>query len=108
MRHRHALVLAILVYISLDLSSAAVPGAFMLETSDFTEDARVARVRVRAVDTLPHLPADESSFALSQLRPEVTRRLGPPLVPPPFRRHWVTNRLPRAAVDPAAPSEDRH
>ena len=58
MAHRYSLVLAILIYLTLDLSIPAMPGAFEFECEDSAEGTRVrARSAAEAV-VLPALSRD--------------------------------------------------
>lgn len=104
---RPALLLAILLYVALDLSLPAMPGAFVFDAADSVESTQTrTRLSVETVllpapvkDALPHpsLPlarADRHRLTSAD-RAERERR------PVPIRR-------PRALHDPAPPSEDPH
>lgn len=108
MRRHHAVLLAILVYVSLDLSLPAMPGAFMIESAESVESARIARGRTRAVQavTLPVLAND--SLALLQPHTDAMRGPAPVSAEPSVRRRAMTNSLPRASLDSASSSEDPH
>ena len=54
MTHRYSLVLAILIYVTLDLSIPAMPGAFEFECEDSAEGTRV---RARSAGEAVALPA---------------------------------------------------
>ena len=61
MAHRYPLVLAILIYLTLDLSIPAMPGAFEFECEDSAEGTRVrARSAAEAV-AVPALSRDPAS-----------------------------------------------
>lgn len=104
-KQRRGLLLAILVYVTLDLSLAAMPGAFVFEPAESVETTRIrARTAAEAV-VLPAPPRD--AFVLSKLPPVVkdwlaptssVERRGPPVL------SWRS----RAPHDPAPPSEDPH
>lgn len=101
---RHALVLAVVVYVGLDLSLAGMPGAFVFDTKDTVESAH----GIRAHGARPLLAAQaapaETSMALSvpparALPCAAAARISPV--------HQDLCRLPRAVL--ARPiSEDPH
>lgn len=101
MRRNGAVVLAMLVYF---LTLPAVPGAFMFESAESSENARVAHRRARVLEAVPQLPLAGDSLDRSQ--PDLTRGRANVRAQPSFRRHGVTKSLARASVDSAAPSED--
>lgn len=99
---RCPLLLAILVYVGLDLSLAAMPGAFVFDPDDSVESVQVKRGRA-AVDVAVKPAAD----ALVRPRPPISlvdrpaRQDGP--VP---ARHAVVSYLPRATLAPTPPAEE--
>lgn len=106
MKWRRGMLLAVLLYVTLDLSVPAIPGAFVFESVDSVEinSGRAGQGKAE-ISVVPALARD--SFGVSQ--PRVDRRdrlaansnvalLGSPIL----------NRLPRATLDPAPPSEDPH
>ena len=105
-RHRWPLVLAILIYVTLDLSLPGMPGAFVFAPDDSVESVQGARARA-AADVVA-MPAEPSGVAgLSHPPAEHVRRLvranrveprGRPVSARPFPAH----------VDPAPASEDPH
>lgn len=105
MRHRWQLVLAILVYVTLDLSLAEMPGAFVFEPGASVESIQGARARA-AADVVAasgaggvavsSRPADDHPRRLVRAN-RVELRWGP------VRSHPLL-----ARVDPAPPSEDPH
>jgi hypothetical protein len=100
---RRLLVVAILVYVVLDLSVAAMPGAFVFEVADSVETTAGGRLTTKVV-VVPASPAG-SALIVSHLRRDTWRRL------PPRREvvdpgHPPTHRLARAACHPSPPSED--
>jgi hypothetical protein len=100
---RQTLVVAILFYVTLDLSLAAMPGAFVFEPADSIESAHAARAH--RTGPLVSVPASAGDTAVT-LSPR-------PVAPSTFaaipRRHSrrVVSCLPRAVLAPAV-SEDVH
>lgn len=100
------MLLAILLYVTLDLSVPTIPGAFVFESADSVEinSARSGQGKVD-ISLLPALARD--SFGVSQaplnLRDRLAANSNVALL-----GHPILNRLPRAALDPAPPSEDPH
>jgi hypothetical protein len=100
---RRVLLVAILLYLALDLSLAAMPGAFVFEVADSVETTAGGRPTAKVV-VVPAPPAG-SSLIVSHLRCETWHR-----VPP--RREVVdlgsppAHRLARGACHPSPPSED--
>ena len=105
MKIRPALLLAILLYVALDLSLPAMPGAFVFDATDSVESTQT-RTRlsvetvwlpapVRDAFVLSRLPRDDRPRLASAEWAERERR------PAPIRRS-------RALHDPAPPSEDPH
>ena len=100
-----AIIIAILIYLSLDLSLAAMPGAFVFEAADSVESpqnqgkastdalAHSAFRRDGAVLPAPHRLVDRSEIPVASNEP----RWQPAVTP-----------LPRAVDDKALPSEDPH
>jgi hypothetical protein len=103
------LLLAVLVYVSLDLSVAAMPGAFMFEPEDSVESLQSSRGRAPAgVVALPALdrePSTPSSAAID--RRVVSPRPSPATATAPAFRTRHT-RPSRAALDPALSPDDAH
>jgi hypothetical protein len=60
---RRAALLALLVYVTLDLSLPAMPGAFVFEPADSVESVHAGRVRVATVVVSP--PCTDPSTSLS-------------------------------------------
>jgi hypothetical protein len=103
---RRELLLAVLLYVTLDLSVPAIPGAFVFESVDSVEINRGRAGQGNAeFSVLPALA--RASFGVSQPRVDLTDRLAAnsdvalPCKP-------MLNRLPRATLDPPPPSEDPH
>ena len=100
---RQTLVLAILLYVTLDLSLAAMPGAFVFEPADSVESAHGARAH--RTGPLVSVPASAGDTAVT-LSPR-------PVAPPTFAAvpgrgaRCVVSCLPRAVLAPAV-SEDVH
>lgn len=103
---RRAFVVALLCYLTLDLSLAAMPGAFVFESDESVEGTLGASSRLKSVVTSV-LVRTGGSFPLWQPRfdvgprrpaPEGNARLGSPVV----------TCLPRASCVQPQPSEDPH
>lgn len=106
MRHRWPLVLAILIYVTLDLSLAGMPGAFVFELGDSVESVQGARARA-AADVVA-LPAEAGGVAVpSRLPAADVRRLVQANRAEP-RPRPIRTRLFPVHVDPAPASEDPH
>jgi hypothetical protein len=102
-KHPPALLLAVLLYVTLDLSLPAMPGAFVFDSADSVESTQI---RARAVVEIVVLPAPlRDAFVL--LRPSLEDRLTP-ADSVPQGRHPVPIRGSRARLDPVSPSEDPH
>ena len=102
---RPALLIAILLYITLDLSLPAMPGAFVFSPADSVESLQI---RARAAVEILTLPAPvRDSSALSELarddadRPMPAERIARERDPVPIARSRVRR-------DPAPSSEDPH
>jgi hypothetical protein len=100
------MLLAILLYVTLDLSVPAIPGAFVFESVDSVEISSGRTGQGKAeISVLPTLARD--SFGVSQppvdLRDRLAANSNVALL-----GHPILNRLPRATLDPAPPSEDPH
>jgi hypothetical protein len=107
-RHRWQLVLAILVYVTLDLSLAEMPGAFVFEPGDSVESVQGSGSRARAAADVVVLPAEAGSRpVLSRLPADYARRLAR-ADRIELRWHPVRSRPSSAHVDPAPQSEDPH
>ncbi len=96
--------MAILIYVALDLSLPAMPGAFVFEAADSVESIGGGRMVTRAV-VLP-APAPSPVSPMPQLRAALPHRRVAGEVPEfgSFRARC----LPRTAGDPSDPSEDSH
>lgn len=98
------MLFAVLVYVTLDLSLPAMPGAFVFAPADSAESIQV-RVRAATEAVAQPTQAREPGFVLFQPSLEVKERLvpvnerqGPPTV----------GRRSRACCDSSPPSEDPH
>lgn len=106
MKHRPALLLAILVYVTLDLSLPAMPGAFVFDSSDSVESIRI---RARAAIEIAVLPASaRDAFVLSRPPLDVKDRLTPAESIQRGRRPVLSWRSRALLHDPAPPSDDPH
>ena len=101
-----SLFLAVLLYVGLDFSLAAMPGAFEFDPGDSVESVQVKRARtasdvaagpIRAVDAivLPEPPISGKDAAVSAGAMVATPRP-------------VVSRLPRSGLLPTSPAEDPH
>jgi hypothetical protein len=104
-RCRREFLLAILVYVALDLSVPAMPGAFVFEAADSVESTGGGRVAVRVV-VLPTTTASPVQASV-QLHGDLPRRL-PAGCEVPSLRHPAARCLPRTADTPSPSSEDPH
>jgi hypothetical protein len=104
---RRAALLALLVYVTLDLSLPAMPGAFVFEVDESVESVHGTRGRVAAdVSAAPVRSHDAVVTAPLSVDPVGTSRVAAPVAPRPPR---TAHRLPRAAlVAAASPLEDPH
>jgi hypothetical protein len=101
---RRIAFISILIYVTLDLSVPAMPGAFVFELDESVESAQTSRLKT-AGEGVP-LPAAISTPLAS--RPPVDDRHGYRPVPAVRRPIAVAagGRLPRATLAPPTPSED--
>ena len=106
MSHRPSLVLAILIYVTLDLSLPAMPGAFVFEPADSAESTQV---RARAAAETVGLPALARDPGCVLFQPPLEGDEWPAAVSSAERRvRPVVSWPSRAQYDPAPPSEDPH
>jgi len=99
---RHALVLAVVVYVGLDLSLAGMPGAFVFDAADSVESAHGIRAHgARPLLTAQASPA-VSSIALSVPPARVLPFAAAARIPP-VRRDVC--HLPRAVLAPPLPED---
>ncbi len=106
MKRRRRLLLPILVYITLDLSLAAMPGAFVFDAAQSVESPHSGRGRGTAEILVRAAVAVDSSVRCASA-PVVTSP--PPTPTTRAARGRATPRwLPCAAVDTASPSDDPH
>ena len=98
--------MAILVYLTLDLSLPAMPGAFVFDADDSAEGTRVVRGRlVVEVVALPILNA--GSFVLASPHVDLRQRLSP-LSDVVRLARSAAQCLPRSVCALSSPSEDPH
>jgi hypothetical protein len=103
--HRPVLLLAVLIYVTLDLSLPAMPGVFVFEASESIESTQS---RARAATEAVVLPAPvRDAFVRSRPPLEVKDRLTSTGSVAPRVDAVMGWRL-RAPHDPAPPSEDPH
>ena len=104
--NRRGLLVAILVYLTLDLSLPTMPGAFVFEAGDSAEGTRVIRGRlVVEVVALPVLNA--GSFVPPSAHIDLRRRPSP-LSDVVRLARSTAQCLPRAVCALSSPSEDPH
>lgn len=106
MRHRRSLVLAILIYVTLDLSLPAMPGAFVFEPADSAESTQVRARAAAEIVGLPALAPDPGPLLFQPPR-EGDKWLAH-VSSPERRARPVVSWQYRAQYDPAPPSEDPH
>jgi hypothetical protein len=104
--HRRLLVLAILVYVTLDLSLAGMPGAFVFESADSAEGTHL-RSRAAADSVAPPALARGPASAPFRMSLDVKARLAP-VGPADHRARLLVGRRAPTALDPAPSSEDPH
>ena len=97
-------MLAILVYVTLDLSMASMPGAFVFDAAQSVESPHGGRGR-GAAEIVIHTPAAADSWV--PLRERDVVRGAPAAADAPCERARLRCR-PRATVDASSPSEDPH
>ena len=100
---RRALLLALLTYVSLDLSLAGMPGAFVFDPADSVESAQGARTR--APSPLLAVPASAAETSTTPAPARATPTVTP--VSPVAQAVGIVSLLPRAVLAPAV-SEDAH
>ena len=100
------LLFAILVYVTLDLSLPAMPGAFVFEPADSTESTQI-RARVASETVALSAQAHEPGCVLFQPPLEVKERLAPARSAERCGRPIVSWRS-RTPYDSAPSSEDPH
>src|SRR5258708_13489527 len=101
---RRVLIVALLVYVTLDLSIPAMPGAFGFDPDDSVESVYQTRARAAAEAAIP--PASGAAvFVLSEVPPDTGRRPAP--VGPAPGRARPSPRSPPSA-EPPPPSYDPH
>ena len=105
MRHRRLLVLAILIYVTLDLSLPAMPGAFVFEPTDSSESTQVRARAAAETVALPALARDPGSLFFEPPPLEGDVRLAP-VSSAERRARPVVSWQSRAQYDPSPLSED--
>lgn len=104
--YRRFLVLAVLIYVTLDLSLPAMPGAFVFAPADSAEGTGVrARAATEIVAGLTQ--TRDAGFVLFQPPLQLEERLAPVSSAESHARPGVSWRSP-AHNDPATPPEDPH
>jgi hypothetical protein len=100
---RSALLVAVLVYVTLDLSIPSMPGAFVFDPGHSVESVQHARARATAEAVMR--PASAGELVAGPVPPAAPDQPAS-LVPAPPRFH-VTRRS-GLLREPAPPSEDPH
>ncbi len=107
MKCRRGMLLAILLYVALDLSVPTMPGAFVFESADSVEISSGRTGQGKAdISVLPALARD--SFGLSQPPVDPTRDRSEAMSKAVLPGRPVLNLVPRATLDSDPPSEDPH
>lgn len=106
MTRRSLLLLAVLVYVTLDLSFPAMPGAFVFEPEDSAESTQV-RARSAAATISPPAPAVGLGL-VALLAPTAIRWHLPRVDSAERRARPFAGRTSHAPLDPAPTSEDPH
>jgi hypothetical protein len=104
-RHRWPLVLAILIYVTLDLSLPGMPGAFVFEPGHSVESVQ-GRARANVETAILHVPVPDIDLRLRApllLNERPTSAVGPARA----RRPAAPRRAP-SPPDPVSASEDPH
>lgn len=105
-KRQPAFLLAILIYVTLDLSLAMMPGAFQFEPADSVETIQIGRPRVAArVAVLPAVPGN--ALVWSRAPAEIKDRWAR-TGRVERRGRLLTIWSSRASRDPAPASEDPH
>lgn len=101
------LLLAILVYITLDFSLPAMPGAFVFEPAESVETTQRSNGGRSGSDVVVTLPLATGPFVVSPLRVAPTEGLASSREVRPVTR-FVGDHLARAMLAPTPPTEDPH
>ena len=106
MTGRRSLLAAFLIYVTLDLSLAAMPGAFVFEPADSVDATHRGRAGETAeVATPPAMPSESLEIAPPRREPRAEPVSASERT---HRRVLARGALPRAVVDAAPGSEDPH
>jgi hypothetical protein len=107
---RRRFVAAVLVYVALDLSLAAMPGAFVFDAADSVESIRFDRGRgLPEVEVMALSALQPALFVASLPRLEKgTARANSTNEAVPREQHDLANHRPRAGLDSPPTSEDPH
>ena len=106
MKRRRRLLLAILVYVTLDLSLAAMPGAFVFDAAQSVESPHSGRGRDAAEILVRAAVAVDSSVPCASA--QVVTSAAPAPTTGAAHERATPRYLPRAAVDTVSPSDDPH
>ena len=101
---RRGLVWVVLLYVTLDLASPHIPGAFVFDAAKSVETITDKGDRLIVHDiALPVMPRDR--LVVPEPQNDVSNHV---LLPPGGTHHSVVSCLPRAHCAPVRPSEDPH
>lgn len=104
---RRTFFLVVLVYVSLDLSTPDIPGAFVFDADGSVESTDAARLRLMPRPVVLAALPKNSFIPLREAQSDVPHRLRPRGEGVPSG-HVVVNCLPRAACSALPLSEDSH
>jgi hypothetical protein len=105
--HRRLLLVILLVYIGLDLSSPEMPGAFVFDPADSVESVTAGRTQLMAKIVVLPTPGRDSRLPSREPHRELRDRL-PAIEEVAHSGLPVVSCLPRATCAPSRLSEDSH
>ena len=108
MTDRYPLVLAVLIYVTLDLSMPGMPGAFVFECEDSVEGARIRSRSAAETAAPPGLIRDKASASVPVPVHFEAHERPTPHVSAPRQGRRVVGRPPRAQTEYPRSSEDPH
>lgn len=100
---RRCALVALIIYVTLDLSLPAMPGAFVFEPDQSVESARMNRERAAGDVGSLAVPLPSAFAAVPRISDQALSRPVSRSIP---IVHGVISRLPRAALTSAPTSED--
>jgi hypothetical protein len=107
---KHPVLWATLLYLTLDLSLAIMPGAFVFEPAESVESVQTSRGRTASESIAVPPPAPGHAFAVPEMPRTDTDRWAASPSPQRRREHRPASRSSHSAGDRARPrpSEDPH